>query len=127
MSVEPLNLVVLSGVLARPPQVVELPSGSRVASFEVTVRRSEGAAEVVPVSWMDAPSWASVLEVGTGVVVTGRVRRRFFKAGGATQSRTEVVASRMVRSTSRAKVRVLMAQAEDSLQDLDPRRTPPPT
>jgi single-strand DNA-binding protein len=30
------------------------------------------------------------------VIVVGTVRRRFFRAGGATQSRTEVVADRIV-------------------------------
>jgi single-strand DNA-binding protein len=33
------------------------------------------------------------------VLVVGHVRRRFFRAGGATQSRTEIVAHKVVRST----------------------------
>ena len=90
-----LNVVVVSGQLARPSQQVELPSGSRLASFEVTVRRTDGPTEVVPVTWLDPPAWAVELDAGTAVVVAGRIRRRFFRAGGTTQSRTEVVAERM--------------------------------
>jgi single-strand DNA-binding protein len=38
------------------------------------------------------------------VVVTGRVRRRFFRAGGYTQSRTEVVADAVVPTRRRKRV-----------------------
>lgn len=110
-----LNLVVLEGVLARPAQDVELPSGSRLISLEVTVRREDGPAEPVPVAWFDAPAWATSLDAGAPVVVVGRVRRRFFRSGGTTQSRTEVVASRVVRSTAAAKVRAALAEATGAL------------
>lgn len=119
------NLALLIGVLARPAQDVELPSGDRLLSLEVTVRRSEGPAEPVPVQWPDPPAWASVLDAGTEVAVLGRVRRRFFRAGGVTQSRTEVVASRVVRTSSRAKLRGLVGEAVERLEDvLEPARTP---
>jgi single-strand DNA-binding protein len=36
---------------------------------------------------------------GDEVVVVGTVRRRFFRAGGATQSRTEVLADKVVRAS----------------------------
>ena len=106
-----INLVVLRGVLARPASLVELPSGSRLASLEVTVRRPDGPAEPVPVSVPDPPTWASELDSGTEVVVLGRVRRRFFRAGGVTQSRTEVVAARLVRASARRRVDALVAEA----------------
>jgi single-strand DNA-binding protein len=109
--IEALNVVILSGVLARPPQQAELPSGSLLASFEVTVRRKEGPAETVPVTWLSPPAWATVMDAGTQVVVYGRVRRRFFRAAGTTQSRTEVVASGVVKATARAKVKHLLADA----------------
>src|SRR5579872_341056 len=112
---EMLNLVVVEGVLARPAQDVELPSGSRLISLEVTVRRDEGPAEPVPVAWFDAPAWATSLDAGTPVVVVGRVRRRFFRSGGVTQSRTEVVASRVVRSGATAKVRAALDEAAAAL------------
>jgi single-strand DNA-binding protein len=111
-----INLVFLEGVLARPAQDVELPSGSRLVALEVTVRRTDGPAEPVPVSWSDPPAWASALDAGTDVVVLGRVRRRFFRAGGVTQSRTEVVASRVVRASAHAKVAALHAEAVERLE-----------
>ena len=60
---------------------------------------------------MERPAWASALDAGAEVAVLGRVRRRFFRAGGLTQSRTEVVASRVVRGTARAKVAALIDEA----------------
>ena len=111
-----INLVVLQGVLARPARDVELPSGSRLVSLEVTVRRDDGPAEPVPVQWTDPPAWASVLDSGAEVAVLGRVRRRFFRAGGVTQSRTEVVATRVVRTSARAKVRALVDDAVELLE-----------
>ena len=116
-----MNLVLLIGVLARPAQDLELPSGDRLVALEVTVRRPDGPAEPVPVQWSAPPAWASTLDAGAEVAVMGRVRRRFFRAGGVTQSRTEVVATRVVRTSSRAKVRALMEEAIDRLETvLDP-------
>ena len=94
-----MNVVLLQGVLSREPDIRSLPSGDQVASFDLTVRDEGCETDVVPVSWHDAPASAlDKLEVGSDVVVTGRVRRRFFRAGGATQSRTEVVAAAVVPS-----------------------------
>jgi len=111
-----MNLVVVEGVLSRPAQLVELPSGSRLVTLEVTVRRDDGPAEPIPVSWFDAPAWVSMLDGGIEVAVLGRVRRRFFRTGGATQSRTEVVASRVVRASARAKVAALIDEAVEVLE-----------
>jgi single-strand DNA-binding protein len=106
-----MNMVVVEGLLTRPAQDRELPSGSRLLTLEVTVRPTEGPAETLPVAWFDAPAWASSLDQGTPVVVVGRVRRRFFRAGGATQSRTEVVAERVVRVTDTKRARATLAAA----------------
>ena len=91
------NLVVLRGVLSRDPEVRELPSGDALVAYDVTVRPEAPAgeaprAESVPVAWFDPPAAATAMAAGDEVVVVGRVRRRFFRAGGATASRTEVVA-----------------------------------
>lgn len=112
-----INLVVLHGVLARPAALVELPSGSRLAGFEVTVRRPDGPAEPVPVTWADPPGWAAELDAGVAVMVLGRVRRRFFRSGGATQSRTEVVAARLVRVTAPRRVTALLDEAIRCLEE----------
>ncbi|HET9444238.1 MAG TPA: hypothetical protein VFO65_12990 [Acidimicrobiales bacterium] len=93
-----LNVVALRGRLSRPPVERVLPTtGDRVLALEVSVRR-DGApkAESVPVVWFQPPKAADGLAAGDEVVVVGHVARRFFRAGGATQSRTEVVASTVV-------------------------------
>ena len=107
-----MNVTILQGTLSRPPERRTLPSGDELVAYEVTVaaegyRRAEG----VPVVWLDAPTSAAELEVAAEVVVVGRVRRRFFRAGGATQSRTEVVADQVVpaRQVKRASRAVLAA------------------
>jgi single-strand DNA-binding protein len=64
--------------------------------MEVTVPRSVRGGETVPVAWANPPNNAAQLAPGTEVLVLGRVRRRFFRAGGFTQSRTEVVAEKVV-------------------------------
>jgi single-strand DNA-binding protein len=106
-----INVVVLEGVLARPAQYRELPSGSCLLTLEVTVPREDAPAEPVPVAWFDAPAWGANLDGGTPVVVIGRVRRRFFRSGGATQSRTEVVAERVVRASEVKRAQGAMAVA----------------
>jgi single-strand DNA-binding protein len=113
-----MNLAVALGRLSRPPQQRELPSGDRLVSFEVTVRQEPGPAETVPVVWPDAPARAVDLDVGDEVVVVGRVRRRFFRAGGATQSRTEVVAEAVVPVGQRKRVSALLAGAHHQLDEV---------
>ena len=91
-----LNVVVAVGRLTRPAELRVLPSGDRLVTLELTVARDEGRAESLPVSWFAAPARTGDLDVDEQVVVVGRVRRRFFRAGGVTQSRTEVVADDVV-------------------------------
>jgi len=91
---EPLNLAVVYGTLSSDPVERELPSGDVVHNYEVTVR-SEGLADTVPVVRFGNGRVPALAE-GDAVIVTGRVRRRFFRAGGATASRTEVVADAIV-------------------------------
>ena len=96
-----MNIVVLQGKLSKVPEERTLPSGQRLVTYEVAVRPPGGRAEPVPVVWYEAPPSALRLGPGAEVVVTGRVRQRFFRAGGATQSRTEVVAAAVVAHRSR--------------------------
>ena len=98
-----MNLVVLRGSLSRPPEVRELRSGDVLVTYEVTTPATDAApATSVPVAWFSPAPGAADMTEGTVVVVVGQVRRRFFQAGGL-QSRTEVVADRVLRA-SRAKV-----------------------
>ena len=95
------NVAVLIGRLARPAEPRDLPSGDRLVQYEVTIPSLTGRAESVPVVWFDAPASAEVYDVDEKVVVIGRVRRRFFQAGGRTQSRTEVVAEKVIPARSK--------------------------
>jgi single-strand DNA-binding protein len=87
------NVAVVVGTLARAPELRHLPSGGTVLGLEVTVRSEVGPAETVNVAWYDAPVAAERWGPGEELLVSGRTRRRFFQAGGATQSRTELVAT----------------------------------
>lgn len=90
------NLAVLVGTLSREPELRSLPSGHTVLALDVIVRPQGAAAESAPIAWFAAPARASSWPVGEELLVIGRTRRRFFRAGGATQSRTEVVAAAVV-------------------------------
>ncbi len=90
-----VNTVVLRGVVASEPMTRQLPAGNCAVQFDVRTLLPESTS--VPVSWVDPPPSAlAPLVVGEPVVVIGSVKRRFFRAGGSTQSRTEVVAERVV-------------------------------
>ena len=86
------NLAVLRGVVTSEPKVRELPSGSTITNVEVTTR-GEAVTASVPVVVHDRPV---PVAAGDEVIVVGHVQRRFFRAGGATQSRTEVIATHLV-------------------------------
>lgn len=94
-----VNVAVLVGSLSSDPVERTLPSGDVVVSYEVTSRSELLGTQTVPVAWFNAPKRRQKLRAGDAVVILGHVRRRFFRAGGATASRTEVVADRVVRRT----------------------------
>lgn len=108
-----MNVVALRGVLSRPAEERVLPSGDRLLNLELTIRPAEGPAEGVPVVWPGPPAAASTLDVGDEVVVVGRVRRRFFRSGGSTQSRTEVVADAILPARSGKRIAKLLAEAAE--------------
>lgn len=99
-----MNVVVLQGSLSSAPVERELPSGDRLISYEVTTRGDAASAESVPVVWFDAPARTAAITEGAEVVVTGRVRRRFFRANGSTGSRTEVVATEVMAVSQKRRV-----------------------
>ena len=110
------NVVVVAGRLSRPAEQRVLPSGERLVAVQVTVDRTDDRAETVPVVWFDAPASAATLDVDEAVVVVGRVRRRFFRAGGSTQSRTEVVAEAVVSTRRAQSARTALAAATGRLE-----------
>ena len=109
------NVVVLRGRVTSEPRVRELPSGTIVTQIEVTTR-SDGGVASVPVAVVDRSVGCSA---GDDVVVAGHVRRRFYRAGGVTQSRTEVVAADVVRIGRRRAVERLIGRVVECIQ-LDP-------
>ena len=91
-----LNLVVLSGRLAAPPEVRE--SGrSRLVRYLLTVASPvpQRRLDVVPVTMWDPP--AELLDagptVGTRIWTSACVQRRFWESVEGRRSRLEVVAS----------------------------------
>jgi hypothetical protein len=108
---QPINLVVLRGQVRAEPVQRELPSGSRVVQFDVATE-VDGATSTAPVSMTDPPTTSlEAIAVGADVVVFGGVRRRFFRVDGRTQSRTEVVAQRVVAARRTASVNRLLTAA----------------
>jgi single-strand DNA-binding protein len=112
------NVVALVGRLNRPAEERELPSGDRLLGLELTVDRPDDKAESVPVVWPAGPASALGWEPGELVVVVGRVRRRFFRAGGVTQSRTEVVAEQAAPARHNKRARAALDLALGRLDDL---------
>ena len=97
-----MNVVVLCGHLSSAPQPRTLASGSVLWSLEVTTPTDAGAWSV-PVAWFDPPVEPTFTQ-GDEVVVTGSIRRRFFRGASGTQSRTEVVAFEIVPATAKKRV-----------------------
>jgi single-strand DNA-binding protein len=110
-----MNVVALAGRLSRPAEEKVMQSGDRLVALEVTVPREGERAESVPVVWFGAPASAASLDVEQEVVVVGRVRRRFFRTGAVTQSRTEVVADAVVPAGQRKRVQAALRRAHESL------------
>ncbi len=104
-----MNVVVLRGTLSSDPVTRTLTSGSVLVSLELTTL-VDGASVSVPVAWFDPPlEVASV--AGDTLLVTGTVRRRFFRTGGLTQSRTEVVAREVIVAGRRRQERSVLSRA----------------
>jgi single-strand DNA-binding protein len=106
-----MNVVVVQGTLSSVPKRQVLPSGDELVSYEVTTRSERAVAESVNVVWFDPPPTADGYDTGDEIVVVGRVRRRFFRAGGTTMSRTEVVATRVLSARHRRRVAIALEQA----------------
>jgi single-strand DNA-binding protein len=127
------NVAVVRGTIRDTPIQRELPSGGLVVQFDVSTPTVGAPVNVpattdadrspivvvnvsVPVAWSDPPAAAiAALVAGAEVVVVGSVRRRFFRVGGATQSRTEVVADSVIPARRRAKVTAALGEVASRL------------
>lgn len=94
---EAANQVRLVGRISQRPEERVLPSGDSVWTFRVVVARSAGGRSRQSVDALECAAWSararrSVSGWGADdvVEVTGSLRRRFFRSGGAVASRVEV-------------------------------------
>lgn len=110
-----MNVVVLHGAVSSVVDRRELASGLTVWSFDVTTKDADDRSHSVPVSWSDPPASAEI-PAGVEVVVLGAVRRRFFRFGGSTQSRTEVQAEVVVIGADRRRRTRLMLEAQSRVK-----------
>lgn len=113
MPVHDLDLALIIGRLSSDPACTTLASGSELRRYEVTVRHAEGT-DTVPVVTIDASRPPNVV-AGDRVAVVGRVRRRFFRAGGATRSATEVLASSVTRGGNDRRLRRALEDASAAM------------
>jgi single-strand DNA-binding protein len=119
---EVTNLAVLRGAIVNDPVERVLASGSTVVQFDVSTEIASADADErparasVPVSWHDPSASArAAIQGAPEILVIGSVRRRFFRVGGATQSRTEVVATDVIPARRRRAVESAVARVVDSL------------
>ena len=114
-----MNVVVLEGRLSGPPQERMLASGTRVLSLQLTIDRRDDqrAAESVPVAWFDPKVSQFDFEEDQRLVVVGRVVRRFFQTASGLQSRTEVVAERVIPAAKKASIRTALASVVEQIAD----------
>jgi single-strand DNA-binding protein len=91
-----VNVAILRGRLSSPPRLTTLPSGDELLALELTVRTDGARPDTVPVTWFGPAPTAKRWSTGAELVVVGRIRRRWFRAGGVRSSRTEVVAAAVV-------------------------------
>jgi single-strand DNA-binding protein len=117
-SQEALNLAVVRGTVSSPPEVRVLPSDTKLVQLQVTTRLVDETLSM-PVSCFSPAGWVEELEPGDEIVVVGRVRRRFFRAGGATASRVELEADFVARASDRRRVRAAVRRANAALETLD--------
>jgi single-stranded DNA-binding protein len=95
-----VNLFVVAGKVAAPPEIREYDSGSTMVRVLVTTRTDtpRRRVDVVPiVRWMDDDrdrvDRLRDLRVGQHVWVTGSIQRRFWQSQDGRSSRLEVVAA----------------------------------
>ena len=113
-----LNLAVVRGTVSSPPEVRVLPSDARLVALQVTTRLVDETLSM-PVSCFGPAPWVEEIEPGDEVVIVGRVRRRFFRAGGATASRVELEAEFVARAGDRRRVRAAVRRVSAALEALE--------
>ena len=96
-----LNLVVIAGRLAAPPELRQFDSGALLARYLITARSEEPVhrVDVIPVTLWHPPEALLEAEPSPGerFWVSGSVQRRFWSGTEGRRSRIEVVADQVCR------------------------------
>jgi single-strand DNA-binding protein len=97
-----VNEVRLVGRLSAEPELREMPSGDLVMSFRLVVERGAATRKKAPpgsptVDTLECAAWRKDVQrslraasPGDVLEVTGALRRRFWRSGGAASSRSEI-------------------------------------
>ncbi len=105
------NTVVLRGRVSSAPVERDLPSGTVISTFRISVARARtpmtgGSRQTA--DWVDCTAWTArtrrsvgTWAVGDLVEVTGALRRRFFRVGTGPSTRVEIEVLTARRSRSR--------------------------
>src|SRR5690349_14048094 len=115
---EAVNVAVVRGAVSSPPERRVLPSDAVLVPLQVPTRLEAEALSMPVVCW-DPDAWVEELEAGAEIVGVGRVRRRFFRAGGATASRVELEAEVVAKAADKRRVRAALRRATAALEPLD--------
>jgi hypothetical protein len=91
---EAVNSVVLAGIIAEPGEGRQIAGGVEVVKWTLRVNRGPGrpgsdlidCIALEPVLQQRALAWA----LGTPLIASGAIRRRFWRAAGRTTTRVEV-------------------------------------
>jgi single-strand DNA-binding protein len=94
------NTVLLRGRVTSAPVTRDLPSGTSITTFRISVPRARTAmtaGSTQTVDWVDCTAWNARCRrtvggwsVGDRVEVRGSLRRRFYRAGDGSSTRLEV-------------------------------------
>lgn len=100
-----MSLVVLRGVVRDAGLQIDLADGTTLRAVDLAT--DDGPINLI---WSTDHPPGEIAD-GEEVVVVGRLRRRFFRAGGRTVGVTEVVAEQLVRSRRRKVVERMLDAA----------------
>jgi single-strand DNA-binding protein len=109
------NVVELRGRVTSAPTERELPSGSSITTFRLSVGRARTAMTTgskQSADWVDCSAWSARArrsvgswQVGDEVEVSGALRRRYFRSGDGSGTRLEVEVIGARRARARVKAR----------------------
>ncbi|MBU6227430.1 MAG: single-stranded DNA-binding protein [Acidobacteria bacterium] len=109
-----MNVAIVTGQVLSKPNERQLDSGDYATAFDVVTEGEEGRL-TVPVNWITTVR--ALVSEGDEVLVVGKVRRRFFQAGGHVQSRTEVLAESVVATRRKVAVRKALEAAIGTIHE----------